>query len=71
MDNIQKIEKDINKTLLKIIIWFSFLLDSKDEIINFCKKQSIQIYKHLILQYQKLKKYYISFKYRHQEYTKK
>jgi len=74
MNNIDKIknaEKQINSILLKIIIWFSFLAYSKDDIWDFLKKQTTEIYNHLFEQYQKAKKYYEAFKVRHKEYTKK
>lgn len=71
MKNLEEAEKILNKNLLKIIIWFSFLADSKDDISKFIKKHWIQIYNHLIEQYQKAKEYYKAFKRRHKEYTKK
>lgn len=71
LERIEKAEKILNKNLLKIIIWFSFLADSKDDINKFIKKQSIQIYNHLLEQYKKWKEYYISFKARHKEHTQK
>ena len=71
LNKIEEAEKNINEVLLKIIIWFSFLADSKDDISKFLKKQAIQIYTHLMEQYQKAKAYYKAFKKRHEEYTKK
>lgn len=70
-EKIEKAEKSLNNFLIKIIIWFSFLADSKDDIIHFIKKQISQIYQHLSEQYQKAKNYYKAFKKRHKEYTKK
>lgn len=69
MNKIEKLEKTINDILLKIILWFSFLLDSKDNINDFIQKHKIGIKDHLIEQYQKAKKYYKAFKKRHKEYT--
>lgn len=71
IEKIEKAEKTLNETLLKIIIWYSFLADSKDDISNFLKKHIEQIYNHLMWQYQKAKAYYNAFKLRHKEYTKK
>jgi hypothetical protein len=71
LEKIKKAEKQINQTLLKIIIWFTFLLESQEEIYDALKKYAIQIYKHLKVQYKRSKKYYIAFKKRHQEYTRK
>jgi hypothetical protein len=71
IEKIEKAEKTLNDIFLRIIIWFSFLADSKDDIYNFFKKQLIQIYKHLLEQYKKIKEYYKAFKTRHKEYTKK
>ncbi len=71
IDKIEKAEKALNNTLLKIIIGFSFLVDSKDDISNFLKKQFYQIYDHLLNQYKKAKDYYKAFKQRHKEYTQK
>lgn len=68
MNKIEKLEKTINDILLKIILWFSFLLDSKDNINDFIQKHKIGIQNHLIEQYQKAKKYYRAFKQRHKEY---
>lgn len=69
-EKIEKAEKTLNEILLKIIIWFSFLADSKDDINNFLKKHITQIYNHLLEQYKKAKEYYQAFKQRHKEYTK-
>lgn len=71
LEKIEKVEKTLNEKLLKIIIWFAFLADSKDDISDFLRKHAIQIYNHLLEQYQKAKKYYKAFKYRHKEYTNK
>lgn len=68
---IEEAEKTLNEKLLKIIIWFAFLADSKDDISNFLRNHAIQMYNHLLEQYKKMKEYYISFKTRHKEYTKK
>lgn len=71
IEKIEKAEKTLNNILLKIIIWFSFLADSKDDISKFLKKQAVQIYNHLLEQYQKAKEYYKAFKTRHKEYSNK
>ncbi len=65
---IEKTEKKINDFLLNIIIWFSFLADSKYEINEFLRKHAIQIYEHLLEQYNKYKKLYIEFKKRYKEH---
>lgn len=71
LEKIEKAEKTLNNIFLKIIIWFSFLADSKDDINKFIKKQFYQIYDHLTIKYTKLKNYYIAFKARHKEYIEK
>ncbi len=71
IEKIEKAEKALNNTLLKIIIWFSFLVDSKDDINNFCRKHFFQIYHHLLDEYKKAKNYYKAFKQRHKEFTNK
>ncbi|MDD3262681.1 MAG: hypothetical protein PHR61_02440 [Candidatus Absconditabacteria bacterium] len=71
LEKIEKVEKTLNNILLKIIIGFSFLADSKDDISKFTKKQFYQIYDHLSIKYIKRKKYYIAFKARHKEYIEK
>ncbi len=69
-EKIEKAEKTLNNILLQIIIWFSFLADSKDDINKFIKKQFYEIYDHLTTKYTKAKNYYIAFKARHKEYMK-
>jgi len=71
LEKIEKAEKTLNNIFLKIIIWFSFLADSKDDISKFAKKQFYQIYDHLTIKYTKAKNYYIAFKTRHKEYMEK
>lgn len=55
-------EKKINWVLLHLIIWFSFIADSKEDIGIFLKTHSIEIFHHLLAQYKLFKERYLKFK---------
>jgi len=59
---LQEAEKKLNWVLLHLIIWFSFIADSKEDIGIFLKKHTIEIIHHLLEQYKFLKVRYLKFK---------
>jgi hypothetical protein len=60
--SLQEAEKKINWVLLHLIIWFSFIADSKEDIGIFLKKHAIEIFHHLLQQYTFAKVRYLKFK---------
>ena len=60
--SLQEAEKKINWVLLHLIIWFSFIADSKEDIGIFLKKHAIEIFHHLLKQYQFIKTRYLKLK---------
>ncbi len=71
LSKIEKAEKTLNNAILKIIFWFSFLLDYKEDVSNFLNRHFSQICEHLQTQYQKARNYCKEFKKRHKEYIEK
>ncbi|MEI6426429.1 MAG: hypothetical protein WCO66_03685 [Candidatus Absconditabacteria bacterium] len=59
---LQEAEKKLNGALLHLIIGFSFIADSKEDIGIFLKKHTIEIMHHLLEQYKFYKERYLKFK---------
>jgi len=59
---LQEAEKKLNWVLLHLIIWFSFIADSKEDIGIFLRTHAIEILHHLLAQYKLYKERYLKFK---------
>lgn len=58
-EKIEKLEKNINKRIIRIVIWWVLVFEKYPIAVEWSKKRWKKVYLHLMEQYEKFKKEFL------------